>query len=134
MGGGSPLPREVLQRTCKDLAHLPHAHAFLAFEDDLAIGFATCLVGYSTFRAQPLWNVHDIAVLPAYRGRGSGSALLRHIAQQARAAGCCKLTLEVREDNPVAQHLYRSLGFQAARVGDDQVQYLFLEMPLSAAE
>ena len=134
MGGGSPLSRAVLQRTCDDLAQLPHAHAFLAFEDDQAIGFATCFVGYSTFRAQPLWNVHDIAVLPGHRGRGNGRALLQHIAQQARAAGCCKLTLEVREDNPVAKHLYRSMGFQAARVGDERVQYLFLEMPFGAAD
>ena len=134
MGGGSPLPREILQRTCNDLAHLPHAHAFLAFADDLAIGFATCFVGYSTFRAQPLWNVHDIAVLPTHRGRGIGRALLQQIAQQAATAGCCKLTLEVREDNPVARHLYRSMGFQTARVGDEQVQYLFLEKSLSAAD
>jgi ribosomal protein S18 acetylase RimI-like enzyme len=59
--------------------------------------------------------------------------MLRYIAQQARTAGCCKLTLEVREDNEVAQHLYLSMGFQAARVGDEAVQYLFLEMPLSGA-
>jgi ribosomal protein S18 acetylase RimI-like enzyme len=134
MGGGAALSREILQRTCSDLAQMPHAHAFLAFESDLAIGFATCLVGYSTFRAQPLWNIHDIAVLPAHRGRGTGRALLRYIAQQARTAGCCKLTLEVREDNPVAQHLYRSMGFQAARVGNKPVQYLFLERPLSDAQ
>jgi ribosomal protein S18 acetylase RimI-like enzyme len=44
------------------------------------------------------------------------------------------LTLEVREDNEVAEHLYRSMGFQAARVGDEPVQYLFLEMPLSGTD
>jgi len=129
-GAGAALPEQILRRTVEDLAYLPHAHAFLAFEDDEAMGFATCFGGYSTFRARPLWNIHDIAVLPQYRGKGIGRALLRHIAQAAQAAGCCKLTLEVREDNPVAEGLYRGEGFQAASVGDRQVQYRFLEMPL----
>ena len=129
-GAGLPLAPEILARSATDLAQLPHALAFLVFDGASAIGFATCFSGYSTFRAQPLWNIHDIAILPAYRGRGLGRALLQHIARAAQDAGCCKLTLEVREDNPVAERLYRSAGFQAAQVGERAVQYLFLEKPL----
>jgi len=130
MGSGRPLPQEILRQVTADLAQLPHAHAFLAFVGRQPVGFATCFGGYSTFRARPLWNIHDIAVLAQWRGRGIGAALIRHIADQARAAGCCKLTLEVREDNPSAAALYRREGFRAAAIGAREVQYLFLEKAL----
>lgn len=130
MGGGVPLPAATLQRVSDDLAKLPHAHVYLARMDGVAVGFSTCFGGYSTFRGAPLWNIHDIAVQPEFRGYGIGRALLQHIAHQARAAGCCKLTLEVREDNPVATGLYHAQGFSAASVGAREVQYLFLEKSL----
>lgn len=130
-GAGVPLANEILDRTLHDLRSLPQARLFLARQGETAVGFATCFTGYSTFRARALWNVHDIAVLPACRGRGIGRALIGFIAQAAKAEGCCKLTLEVREDNPVAERLYRGQGFHAAQIDGQQVQYLFLEKTLT---
>jgi ribosomal protein S18 acetylase RimI-like enzyme len=131
LGGACALPESTLHRVCEDLARMPHAHAFLARLDEVTVGFATCFEGYSTFRGQSLWNIHDIAVIRAFRGQGIGRALLQHIARSAQAAGCCKLTLEVREDNPGAARLYRNFGFHTAHLADGgQVQYLFLEHSL----
>lgn len=133
MGAAERLPAECLQRAVRDLAGLPHARVFLATQATQCVGFATCFSAYSTFRAQPLWNIHDIAVNAEHRGMGIGRALLGHIAVAARAEGCCKLTLEVREDNPVAESLYRAVGFRAAQLDHREVQYLFLEKPLETA-
>lgn len=130
MGGGNPLADRVLGRVCEDLAEMSHAHVFLARLDGRCVGFATCFQGYSTFRGRPLWNIHDLAVSLEVRARGIGRALLRHIATQAQAAGCCKLTLEVREDNPRAAALYRKAGFGPAELEQREVQYLFLEKRL----
>ena len=130
MGQGSPLAAPVLDRVVSDLAAHPTAWIYLAGYDAHPRGFATCFLGYSTFRARPLLNIHDIAVHPAARGRGLARCLLRHIATEAGAYGCCKLTLEVREDNPLAADLYRSEGFGAARGQGEPVQYLFLEKNL----
>jgi ribosomal protein S18 acetylase RimI-like enzyme len=88
---------------------------FLAYEGDLAIGLAICLVGFSSFRAQPLLNIHDIAVRPAARGRGVGRRLLAAIEQDARELGCCKVTLEVRADNHRAKAAYENAGFRAGQ-------------------
>lgn len=129
-GGGAPLAPEVLERVVRDLAGHPTARVFLADTATGVAGFATCFLGYSTFRARPLLNVHDIAVLPDWRGQGIGRALLRAIAAEARALGCCKLTLEVREDNPAARALYATEGFGPADGGGTPVQYLFLEKAL----
>lgn len=130
MGGGRSLGPEVRSRLVRDLARHPSALILLAFVGQEAVGVATCFYAYSTFRARPLINVHDIAVLSTHRGQGVGRALLRAIEDEAHKQGCCKITLEVREDNPRAHGLYRSEGFGSAEFGSDSVQYLFLEKRL----
>jgi ribosomal protein S18 acetylase RimI-like enzyme len=93
------------------------ARVFLAYEDVRPIGMAICFVGFSTFRAKPLLNIHDIAVRPEARGKGIGRELLKAVEEDARALGCCKVTLEVRADNLRAQALYKSVGFQPTDPG-----------------
>lgn len=131
-GANRGLADSVKHRLIADLRAHPTVTVFLAYAADEAVGFATCFGGYSTFRARPLLNIHDIAVLPEHRGRGIGRRLLATIADYGRRLGCCKLTLEVREDNPVAAALYREVGFRAAEVDGQAVQYLFLERELDA--
>jgi ribosomal-protein-alanine N-acetyltransferase len=57
-------------------------------------------------------HVTNIAVLPEYRGRKLGEALLNQAMELAKALGAERLSLEVRVTNYVAQSLYRKLGFQ----------------------
>ncbi len=59
-------------------------------------------------------HITNLAVAPAYRQQGVGRALLSALMAVAREAGCVSMTLEVRESNEVAQHLYRSCGFATA--------------------
>src|SRR5437870_11512308 len=90
------------------------ARVFLAYDNEMPVGVAICLVGFSSFRAKPLLNIHDIAVSPEARGQGVGRQLLVAVEADARALGCAKVTLEVRSDNVRAMGLYRSVGFQAS--------------------
>jgi ribosomal-protein-alanine N-acetyltransferase len=57
-------------------------------------------------------HVTNIAVLPDYRGKKLGEALLRKMMSIASVMGASSMTLEVRVTNHVAQSLYRKLGFQ----------------------
>jgi ribosomal protein S18 acetylase RimI-like enzyme len=67
-------------------------------------------------------RIMDIALLPAWRGAGIGSALLGEIL--ARAAGSRRVvTLHVEHNNP-ARRLYDRVGFRA--VADEGV-YLRME-------
>ncbi len=111
MGGGSPLPEDVKSRLCDDLAARPDAASFIAWSDGQAVGLLNCFEGYSTFKARPLMNIHDIVVLPGHRGQGVGQALLEAAQAYARQRGCCKLTLEVLTGNAVAMRSYTRFGF-----------------------
>nr|WP_315228152.1 GNAT family N-acetyltransferase [uncultured Albidiferax sp.] len=111
MGGATPLSDDTRQRLCADLAQRPHAVSFIAWLGEEPIGLANCFEGYSTFKAQPLLNIHDMAVHPAHRGRGVGQALLAAVQQHALERGCCKLTLEVLTGNAQAQASYARFGF-----------------------
>jgi [ribosomal protein S18]-alanine N-acetyltransferase len=57
-------------------------------------------------------HVTNLAILPEYRGRKLGEALLKKMMSVAKEMGAKSMTLEVRVTNDVAQSLYRKLGFQ----------------------
>lgn len=111
LGGATPLAQEVRQRLCDDLAAHPLAASFIAWRDGQALGLANTFLAYSTFKARPLLNVHDLAVRADSRGRGIGQALLAACEAHAREQGCCKLTLEVLSGNTRALRSYDCFGF-----------------------
>ena len=111
MGGGQPLALDVRASLCDRLAQVPHAISFIAWLGDEAVGLINCFEGFSTFKARPLLNVHDLVVLPAHRARGVGQALLAAAQKHARERGCCKLTLEVLSGNARALRSYERFGF-----------------------
>jgi GNAT superfamily N-acetyltransferase len=115
MGQGEPLAAEVKSRLIPALAAFPTSLAFLALDEaEVPVGFATCFLGFSTFAALPLLNVSDFFVLPEHRGHGIGRSLLQAIEVEARARGCCRVTLEVQEKNERARRVYAALGYQQA--------------------
>jgi ribosomal protein S18 acetylase RimI-like enzyme len=126
VGGGKALSPDVRERLVPALRNVPNALVLLAIADDAAIGIAVCFVGFSTFLARPLLNIHDLAVLPEHRGKGAGRALLRAAEDHALRQGCCRLTLEVLESNSAARALYRSFAF------DNTTVSRFLVKPLDA--
>ncbi len=130
VGGQEPLAAEVRERLLTDLRTVGAAVIFAALDQERVVGIAVCMRGYSTFTARPLLNIHDLAVLPEWRGRGVGTALLAAVERKARADGCCKLTLEVLDDNEGARRLYERLGFGDGGPGDRETTTLFMQKPL----
>jgi len=129
-GGCKPLATEVRDRLAIELKSVPGLVVFLALRDDEPAGVAVCFRGYSTFNAKPLLNIHDLAVRPQYRRQGLGGALLHGIDDYAKATDCCKITLEVRENNGGARKLYREHGFDDVRSDAGAMPTIFLEKPL----
>lgn len=70
-------------------------------------------------RQQTTLLVVDISLLPEWRGRGVGTALMMAACAEARDAGK-SVTIAVEKFNP-AQRLYRRLGFR--ETGDEGVYW-----------
>ncbi len=130
MGGSRPLEAGVRARLISGLRAQPGAEILLARHSEEFVGVAVCFLGFSTFSAQPLLNLHDLAVLPAYRGRGIGRLLLAAVEERARQRGCCKVTLEVRDDNAIARALYRRSGYGDFAPSAESTPTFFLEKRL----
>jgi GNAT superfamily N-acetyltransferase len=124
VGGGRALAADVRERVVPMLREHPTSLVLLALVDDEPVGIAVCFFGLSTFRARPLLNIHDLAVLPQHQGKGVGPALLEAVEDRARRRGCCKLTLEVLDDNARARAVYGRFGFEDSVVGESATRFL----------
>jgi len=130
MGQGAALAPDVRERLVPALAAHPTTVILLAFHGAVPVGIATCFVGFSSFAARPLLNIHDVAVLAGHRGVGIGAALLAGVEAEARTLGCVKLTLEVGDTNHPARALYEKMGFAHADGGPGAGFGLFFTKPL----
>lgn len=112
MGDGAPLSPAARERLIPGLRQHPTTLVFLAYDGDTPVGVAVCFLGFSTFAAKPLVNLHDVCIIPTHRGRGVGRGLLAAVEARARELGCCKLTLEVLDQNHRALRTYTGAGFK----------------------
>ena len=59
-------------------------------------------------------HINNVAILPALRGQGIGTALMNRVFEEAKRLGARRATLEVRASNDGARRLYERLGFDVA--------------------
>lgn len=112
MGDAQPHNEESAVRLIEGLHKHSNKLCLLAEQDGEFIGLTNCFIGFGTFAAKPFINIHDIVVKNSVRGKGVGRLLLKRIKEMGEEMGCCKVTLEVRADNKLAQHLYSDMGFK----------------------
>jgi ribosomal-protein-alanine N-acetyltransferase len=92
----------------RDLSENPLAFYVVAERNEDIVGYAG------------LWTVLDeghitnIAVAPEERRGGIALMLLSELFRAAKERGVSRYTLEVRQSNAIAIHLYQKLGFQVA--------------------
>ena len=84
-------------------------HIFIVRTPECRVaGFCACWLVFDEV------HINNVAIRPAYRGLGMGTALLRHVLAEGRRLGARRATLEVRESNAGARRLYERLGFYVA--------------------
>ncbi len=74
------------------------------------VGFVLFFDNFSTFLGRPGIYIEDLFVDEAFRRRGFGGALLRHVAQLARRRNCGRLEWSVLDWNQPAVNFYRKIG------------------------
>jgi GNAT superfamily N-acetyltransferase len=83
----------------------------VAREGGKVVAMASLIYGISTAEGGLAASFEDMVVLPGYRGKGIGSALLGYVVAEARKQGVLRLMLLTDKQNKRAQALYRKLGF-----------------------
>ena len=111
MGGGTPIKIASKKKLINGLSKTGNSLIYFALYEKKFVGMAICFTSFATFKLKKLINIHDLIVLPEYRNKKIGKNLMNHIEKKAKQKGFGKLTLEVREDNINAKHLYKSLGY-----------------------
>ena len=74
------------------------------------IGFALFFHNFSTFLGRAGLYLEDLYILPEYRGRGYGRALMVRLARIARERGCGRMEWWCLDENETGNRFYRSLG------------------------
>ena len=130
MGDGKPLADSSRRDLISGLRNHPTTMILMAVKGEEPVGMALCFRGFSTFAARPLMNIHDFYVKRSLRGTGLGRRLMSAVEDRARELGCCKLTLEVQQDNARARNFYAAFGFNRDVHTADAGAAYFLTKPL----
>ena len=60
--------------------------------------------------------LHNLGVVPEFRGQGLGKRLVGQALEAFRGAGVRRVALEVSANNPGAVRMYKRLGFRRVEV------------------
>ncbi|GAB3630765.1 hypothetical protein GCM10027421_01180 [Microbacterium shaanxiense] len=85
-----------------------YSHYLVDEDGGEVIGYA----GLRSIRGNADADIQTIALIEARRGEGRGRRMLRTLLDEASARGAREVFLEVRADNPGAEGLYISEGFE----------------------
>jgi len=88
----------------------PAAEVVVGYAGDEPAGFALFFHNYSTFLGKPGLYLEDLFVVPTFRGRGYGKALLVHLAKLAVERDCGRFEWSVLDWNEPAIGFYKKLG------------------------
>lgn len=83
---------------------------FVALVDGQIVGTASLALDHKLIHScGTVGRIEDVAVLPEHQGKGIGSALVGHLIDQARQAGCYKVILYCDDD---LEPFYGRFGFK----------------------
>jgi GNAT superfamily N-acetyltransferase len=85
------------------------AEACICEVDGVIAGYAVIAMSYSTWLARYSLNMEDLYLLPDYRGRGAGKAMLQYLAQVALDRQCSRIEWNALEWDKSAKDFYRSI-------------------------
>ena len=86
------------------------AEVIFAVENGKKVGFALYFHNFSTFLGRAGVYLEDLFVMPEFRGKGYGKALLKELARIAVERGCGRLEWSCLDWNKPSIDFYLSLG------------------------
>jgi ribosomal protein S18 acetylase RimI-like enzyme len=101
----NPAPRNDPARSIERKLLANDGLFFVADAESQIVG--TVMGGYDGHRG---W-VYSLAVASGERRQGIGAKLMRHLEEELKQRGCCKVNLQVLPDNSEVTSFYQELGF-----------------------
>jgi GNAT superfamily N-acetyltransferase len=92
---------------------------FVAEEDGKIIGIAHAMLRQSTWEEVGEMYLEDLYILPDFRGKGVGRAMIDHVKEHAIAVGAGCMYWQTKAGNATARILYDSIT-----KNNDYVQYM----------
>lgn len=86
------------------------AEVIFVLEGDREVGFALFFHNFSTFLGRAGLYLEDLFVLPEFRGKGYGKALLKKLATIAKERGCGRFEWSCLDWNTPSIEFYKSMG------------------------
>ena len=86
------------------------AEVLFAVVERMEVGFALFFPNFSTFLGRAGLYLEDLFILPEYRGRGIGTAMLRELARIADERGYGRFDWACLDWNTPSIEFYRSIG------------------------
>jgi len=108
--GANPAP-EAVTSWMQELVLSGKGRIYAAGRGDRACGICSTAVVPAALTLRTVWLVRDLYVAPAARRQGVARCLLAHVAEDARAAGAHRLSLQTETANTHAIELYARNGF-----------------------
>ena len=108
----------------------PYAEAIVGEWSGKVVGFALFFCNYSTFLTKPGIYLEDLFVLPNYRRKGIGKAMLSYLGKLAIERDAGRLEWSVLDWNQSAIAFYQQMGatvlpdWRICRVTEDALQTL----------
>jgi GNAT superfamily N-acetyltransferase len=112
-----PLP-ESYHAAFRDIEADPRQRILVAEVGGRVMATATLgIVPNLSYRGRPWAFVENIVVDGSARRKGYGEALLRYAIEEARRAGCYKVSLTSNKRRVEAHRFYQKMGFAATHEG-----------------
>ncbi|KAI4879357.1 hypothetical protein NFI96_019435 [Prochilodus magdalenae] len=112
------------------IAEVPEQHR--SKDGHTKIGYSLYFYTYSSWKGRAVY-MEDLYVMPEFRGKGIGKALMSKVAQLGLAAGCTQLNFAVLNWNKPSHDFYLSqgcwdvtsdLGYHCMRCEGDALEHL----------
>lgn len=101
----------MVEKFLKERIEKGESIAFLAFVNDLPVGFVHLYPMFSTINLKKIWVLNDLFVSESCRGHGVGKKLIDQAVDFTKKDGAFRLDIKTEHDNHIAKNLYTKYGF-----------------------
>ena len=102
-----------MEDSWEKFASCSNAYGVVGISDDKIVCYGSVIIEYK-IRGGRSGHIEDIVVDQSYRGKGYGDALITHLTNYCKTAGCYKVILDCYEETVA---FYNKLHFKASHFG-----------------